>query len=145
VARSSGDRLPGDTITGDIRQTNSQLLAEAGQLLQQGEALEAIKKYDEVLASDPDNRVALAYRGWLLVQAGLPEEGLEFIDQAIAVDPEYADARFFRGFVLRRQGKLDEALAELRAFLANDPPPAMVPQVEQLIETIESERAAQQP
>ena len=143
VAQSSGDRLPGDTITGDIRETNSQLLAEAGRLFQQGEALEAIKKYDEVLERDPDNREALAYRGWLLVQAGLLDEGLVFIDRAVEVDPGYADARFFRGFVLRRQGELDAALVELRAFLDNDPPPEMVPQVEQLIETVEAERADQ--
>ena len=143
VARSSGDRLPGDTITGDIRQTNSQLLADAGRLVQRGEALEAIKKYDEVLARDPDNEQALAYRGWLLVLAGLPEEGLEYIDRAIAVDPDYPDARFFRGFVLRREGRLDEALVELRRFLENDPPPGMTEQVKQLIETIEAEQAQQ--
>jgi tetratricopeptide (TPR) repeat protein len=141
VARSSGDRLAGDTITGDIRETNSQRLAEAGQLFQQGEALEAIKKYDEVLANDPDNREALAYRGWLVALAGLPEEGLEYIDRAIAVDPDYADARFFRGFILDRQGKPEEALVELRAFLENDPPPGMVDQVKVLIERIEAEQA----
>jgi tetratricopeptide (TPR) repeat protein len=140
VARSSGDRLPGDTATGDIRTTNSRLLAEAGQLFQEGKALEAIKRYDAVLERDPDNREALAYRGWLLVLAGLPDEGLTYIDRAIEVSPDYPDARFFRGFVLRRQGRLDEAVAELRLFLSNDPPPGMVAQVEELIEEIEAER-----
>jgi tetratricopeptide (TPR) repeat protein len=145
VARSSGDRLAGDTITGDVRETNTQRLAEAGQLFQQGEALEAIKKYDEVLASDPDNREALAYRGWLVFLAGLEDEGLEYIDRAIAVDPDYPDPRFFRGFILRRQGKLDEALVELRAFLENDPPPGMTDQVRNLIAEIEAEAAEQPP
>ena len=145
VAQSSGDRLAGDTITGDIRETNTQRLAEAGQLFQQGEALEAIKKYDEVLASDPDNREALAYRGWLVFLAGLEEEGLEYIDRAIAVDPEYPDPRFFRGFILRRQGRLDGALVELRAFLENDPPPGMTDQVRGLIEEIETELAETEP
>ena len=143
VAQSSGDRLAGDTITGDIRETNSQRLADAGRLFQQGEALEAIKKYDEVLETDPDNREALAYRGWLVNLAGLPEEGLEYIDRAIAVDPDYPDARFFRGFILNRQGKPDEALVELRAFLESDPPPGMVDQVKALIESIESGQSAE--
>jgi tetratricopeptide (TPR) repeat protein len=143
VARSSGDRLAGETITGDIRETNSQKLAEASRLFQDGQALEAIKKYDEVIEVDPDNREALAYRGWLVVLAGLEEEGLEFLDRAIAVDPDYPDARFFKGFTLRRMGDLDGALVELRAFLANDPPPGMTEQVKQLIETIEAEQAGE--
>jgi tetratricopeptide (TPR) repeat protein len=140
VARSSGDRLAGDTITGDIRQTSSQRLAEAFQLFQRGEALEAIKIFDEILAEDPDHREALAYRGWLLVLAGLHEEGERYIDRAIDVAPRYPDPRFFKAYVLRERGELDAALQQLSVFLDNDPPPDMVPAVRQLIDAIEAQK-----
>ena len=139
---SSGERVGDDPATGSIAATGpSRDLARARQLVGEGMTLEAIKLYDAVLAVEPDQPEALAYRGWLVRLAGraagdeaLVAKGLEFLDRAVAADPTYPDARFFRGMVLY-QDRRDPAgaVAEFRAFLANDPPQAMVPLVEDVL------------
>lgn len=145
VAQSAGERAPGKPASGSIRSTSNDLLAEARVLMGQGEALEAIKRYDTVLDADPANREALAYKGWLLVlvgQSGEPaliREGVQLLDRAVAADPRYADARFFRGFVRFRQ--LDDpqgALVDLQAFLDADPPPDLVPGAMGLLRKVEA-------
>jgi len=131
MARSSGERLAGDPASGSIQATGaSAQLARARTLVGEGRPLEAIKLWDQVLAAEPDQPEALAYRGWFVLLAGrqaataeLREEltgrGLASIDRAIAVDPGYPDAHFFRGLVMFVD-KADPAaaVAELRAFLA---------------------------
>ena len=146
VARSAGERLPGDPATGSIAETGPSAsvargLADARRLIGEGKTLEAIKVYDGVLERDARQPEALAYRGWLLRLAGkaagdtsLIDKGMEFIERAVAADPSYPDARFFRAFVLfQDRGDPAAAVPELRAFLANDPPRAMVPVVEDLL------------
>ncbi|MGQ0521647.1 MAG: tetratricopeptide repeat protein [Actinomycetota bacterium] len=146
VARTAGERMPGDPATGSIAATGpsdgiARDLARARDLIGEGRSLDAIKLYDGVLRLDPEQPEALAYRGWLLRLAGrasgntgLVDKGLEFIERAVAADPTYPDAHFFKAFILYQDRK-DPAAAipELRAFLANDPPRAMVPVVEDLL------------
>lgn len=139
VAQSSGERLPGAPASGSITPTGpSQKLNEARVLVGEGKAAEAIKVYDEVIAADPRNAEALAYRGWLVRLVGrstgdqaLLERGYEFVTRAVEADPQYPDAHFFRGMMLY-QDKNDPAAAipEFRAFLGLDPPQDMVPLVE---------------
>ncbi len=139
VARSSGERLPGQPAAGSITPTGpSQKLTEARALVGEGKAAEAIKVYDEVIAADPRNAEALAYRGWLVRLVGrstgdraLLDRGFEFATRAVEADPQYPDAHFFRGMMLY-QDRNDPAAAvsEFRAFLGLDPPPDMVPLVE---------------
>lgn len=146
VARSAGERLPGDPATGSIEATGpssgiARDLSRARQLIGEGKTLDAIKLYDGVLERDARQPEALAYRGWLLRLAGrasgnqeLIDKGMEFIERAVAADPSYPDAHFFKGFVLY-QDRNDPAAAvpELRAFLAANPPRGMVPVVEDLL------------
>ena len=139
VAQSAGERLPGQPAAGSITPTGpSQKLSEARALVGEGKAAEAIKVYDEVIAADPRNAEALAYRGWLVRLVGrstgdqaLLARGLEFVTRAVEADPQYPDAHFFRGMMLY-QDKNDPAAAipEFRAFLGLDPPQDMVPLVE---------------
>ena len=139
VAQSSGERLPGQPAAGSITPTGpSQKLSEARALVGEGKAAEAIKVFDEVIAADPRNAEALAYRGWLVRLVGrstgdqaLLARGLEFVTRAVEADPQYPDAHFFRGMMLY-QDKNDPAAAipEFRAFLGLDPPQDMVPLVE---------------
>ena len=68
MARAAGLRLPGESASGSISQNSNSLLVEARGLLASGNAVEAIRLYDEVLTLQPDNPEALAYRGWLLYQ-----------------------------------------------------------------------------
>ncbi|MDQ3642361.1 MAG: tetratricopeptide repeat protein, partial [Actinomycetota bacterium] len=99
-----------------------------------GKAAEALKIYDELLKTDPRNVQALAYRGWLLKRAGLPDLAMASLDQAVAVDPRFPDAHFFRGMVLYQdRGDPAGAVTEFRLFMANNPPPEMVPLVEDVL------------
>ncbi|MDQ3574024.1 MAG: hypothetical protein M3378_04160 [Actinomycetota bacterium] len=146
VSRSADERLPGEPATGDIAATGptgdlARDLARARQLTGEGQTFAAVKMYDDVLARDPRQPEALAYRGWLVRlvgrQAGnqeLVDKGLEYLNRAVAADPSYPDAHFFRGLVLF-QDKADPASAvpELRAFLDAGPPPEMVAGVEEVL------------
>lgn len=135
VAATFGERLPGEASSGTIELTSADQLARARQLLEQGDAVEALKAFDSVLAEDPQNPEALAYRGWLLRLAGMPDRGLEYIERAIASDPTYPDARFFRGMILYEDRKDPKAaIDDFRFFLASDPPPGMAPLVEQVLQ-----------
>ena len=157
VARSVGERLPGEPATGDIAATGpssgwARDLARARQLMAEGETLEAIKVYDAVLSQRPDQPEALAYRGWLVrlagCQAGNPapvDKGLQYLDRAVAADPSYPDAHLFRGLVLYQdKGDPAAAVPELRAFLAANPPPEMVGPVQHTLRQAEAAAPARQ-
>jgi tetratricopeptide (TPR) repeat protein len=131
VARSSGDRVAGQSASGSIDQTGTDRLARARELYGSGKILEAVKTYDQVLKRDPKNVEALAYRGWLVRLAGLSDVGLTFEDRAVAADATYPDAHFFRGMMLwKDRHQPADGVAEFRLFLSNRPPQAMVPAVE---------------
>ena len=125
VAQSSGERLAGDEATGDLPEGSVDRIAKANALVAEGEILEAVKVYDDLLEDDPENPVALAQRGWLLsrVDESLVDSGLASIDRAIAADPTYPDAHFFRAMILWR-AKDEPAMAVesfQRAIDANPP------------------------
>lgn len=123
VARSSGQRLPNEALTGSITQGTIEQLADARRLIQDGKAVEAVKVYDRILKSHPNQPEALAYRGWLVRLAGLPDDGLKFIDRAIAADPAYPDAHFFKGMILwKDKHQPAAAVPEFQQFLAANPP-----------------------
>ncbi len=135
VARTAGTRTSSSSLTGDIRASTRQQLLECSELSaasMRGSAstlLDAVRCYDGVLAVQPSDAEALAYRGWLLVRTGderLAAEGRRNIDAAVAADPTYPDARAFRTIVLYRGGELDAARTELTALEALDPPPLML-------------------
>ena len=143
VAAASGTRLPGDTITGDIRQTTPALLQQAATLAQEGDFTEALQIYDEVLADDPANVEALSERGLLLVslaeateRPGLAEQGRASIDKALAVDPGEARALFYLGLALRLQGDDEAAANAFSNALAADPPPALRQAIESFLASI---------
>jgi tetratricopeptide (TPR) repeat protein len=134
VAAFSGQRKAGAPMTGSLPDSPSSRLTQALQFESQGKAAEALKVYDELLKADPRNVQALAYRGWLLKRAGLPDRALESLDQAIAIDPGFPDAHFFRGMVLYQDRKDPAgAVTEFRLFMASNPPPEMVPLVEDVL------------
>lgn len=152
VAATSGQRDPGDTATGSIRETSVDRLAQARGHFERGDVVDALRAYDQVLEVDPDNREALAYRGFLLVSAGgeasarigaesedLVASGIAMLDRAIEVDPDYLDARVFRA--MARLYVLDDpraALEDLRVALDSDPPPEMVPRLAAIHQDIEA-------
>jgi hypothetical protein len=105
VAWASGDRLPGDSSSGDITQNVSSELAEA-RALQSSDLKGAIQRYDDVLKVEPDNAEALAYKGWLVALVGsqgeapdLIQSGEKSIQRAMQVAPNYADPFCFEAIV----------------------------------------------
>jgi tetratricopeptide (TPR) repeat protein len=131
LASALGSRSSGDALSGSLPTSTADRLQRAAELMGDGEAVEAVKVYDQILEKDPEQPVALAYRGWIVRLAGLKDEGLSYVDRAIASDPTYPDAHFFRGMMLwQDKGDPAGAVDEFRLFLANNPPQAMVSLVE---------------
>lgn len=140
VTSSSGERLASDQISGEVTQGVTGKLARAQELIAAGKPAEAVELYDEILAEDPDQPEALAYRGWILHLARLSDRALIYLDRAVAADPAYADAHFFRGMVLwKGKGDVAGAVTEFRLFLDNNPPPAIVPAVKEALAQAEAE------
>ena len=137
VARAT-NRLPGQTASGSVTLTDDQRLAQeltqARTLSTQGNDLDAIKLYDKVLAVEPRQPEALAYRGWLLRLTGvaghdqaLLAQGRASVEAAVAQDPNYPDARVFLGYILFQDAHDPAgAAAQFRAFLADHPQAEMV-------------------
>jgi len=143
VVLFSGGRGPGQPVTGSGPSTSTaggtDRVAEALALENAGQAVDALKLYDEILKDEPNNVEALAYRGWLLKRAGLPDKAMESLDRAVALDPTYADAHFFRGMVLY-QDRDDPAgaVVEFKAFLADNPPADFVGAVQEVLAKAEA-------
>lgn len=123
VARYSGSRGAGDSITGEIRRTSRELLFEAQQTVASGDIAAAVSIYDEVLELQPSNVEALTYRGWLTARSGDLDRAAAYLEEAIATDPDYPDAHLFRSIVALDQGEVERAADELAVFDASDPPP----------------------
>lgn len=138
VARSSGERQAGETITGTESTDDDRDALLRAQAAMGTDPVEALRLYDEVLADDPDNVEALAYRGWLLYQGTVVDRGRADIERALEIDPGHVDALTFRGLVRRQQGDLEGALADFEAVLRQDPPP----DVAQLVATAYQETRA---
>ena len=123
VARSSGSRGAGGSITGEIRSTAREMIFEAQSRLGEGDMAGAIAAYDEALQIQPSNVEALTYRGWLTSRRGDLAAAAKYLDDAIAVDPAYPDARLFRAIVALEEGDGAGAAQELAIFDSLDPPP----------------------
>ena len=146
VARSAGQRLPSDELTGSIESTTADKLMKARQFIADGKAVDALKTYDAILKANPKEPEALAYRGWLLRLAGQADAGLAYIDRAIAADKAYPDAHFFRGMILWQDHRDPAgAVPEFQLFLASNPPPDGVPAVQQALQQAQAEAAAKSP
>jgi hypothetical protein len=129
VARATGQRQAGGTITGNTDQSVNNQLSEARAALTT-DTRHALDLYDQVLKVQPDNTEALAYRGYLIALAGnqagqadLVDRGEQSIDRAIELAPNYADAHCFKALV-RHYARQDDATArtELAACMAANPP-----------------------
>lgn len=141
VAQASGRREAGDTLTGDIRTSTRDRLTEAVQLASEQRYDEAIEIYDEVLAEQPDNAEALAYKGWFQFLSG-DAGALDSLTAALEADPDYPDTHAFLAVILARAGRTDAALAELDRLDALDPPPQIEQLVGELRTQLEAEAAA---
>lgn len=143
LGRTMGERLPGETITGNEQLTDDAVveevalsvdaladrvarspedvelrLAYADVLLREGQGAEALEQYDHAARLDPDNALARASGAMIVFNAGLVDEALERLVEAEAADPEFADTWFFRGIVLATgQGDRSGARAAFEQYL----------------------------
>ncbi len=125
VAQAAGRRDPGEVATGDVDQSITEKLNEAGRRSGAGEMDAALELYDEVLADDPGNPEALTYKGWVLTLSGDPGQGLTTLIEAATANPEYPDVHAFLAIVFFRNGFVEQAARELDLLDALDPPPAI--------------------
>jgi len=147
VARSSGQRLAGQTMTG--LQTGDEValkLAEARSLLGTDPG-GAIAAYRRVLELDPENAEAITYSGWLVTVDGRQRSdndqvllGVETLRAAVGLDPTYADPHCLLAVALGRfvaEPDLAGARSEAQACLDNQPPAEMVGMVQQFLESLD--------
>ena len=150
VARTSGQRLPGQAITGGLPGDEvAQKLAEARQLLGVNPQ-QAIIRYQQVRELDPNNAEALTYMGWLIAQSGTSTAaaGAEFLRGAIKIDPTYADPHCFLAITsadFLQPPDLDTARSEAQACLDNNPPAQMVQLVQSFISRLDANATATSP
>lgn len=134
VARSSGQRDPGDTITGGTSPNQvATLLSEGRSFLEVGDFGEASNRYLAVLDIDANNVEALSYAGWVLAVStqsqtdattvqSLIAQGKEFLDKAAAIDPTYADAKCFQAIIaVVFEDDLTTGAAREAECMANNP------------------------
>ncbi len=105
-------------------------LALAGALFDAGEEAAGATAFDALLADDPRDVRALAFRGLLALRAGTTDEAEVFFDRAIdaaALRPaEALEARLGLVGVLAHQGRLERAVAEVEALAARPDAPPVV-------------------
>ncbi len=156
VARSSGQRVAGQTITGGQPADEVALaLTEARSLLGTDLAA-AFDRFQRVTELDPDNAEARTYLAWILVQnttltddAALIETSLEAALAAFArvaaTDPGYADAHCLYAVTAARflpEPDIDLAKAQGRLCLDSNPPSDMRGLVQSFVDGLDAEPAA---
>ncbi|HYI62543.1 MAG TPA: hypothetical protein VEW93_12145 [Acidimicrobiales bacterium] len=144
VAQAVGRRDQGQGVTGEVTSSPTQEASRCIGLTAQGEYVDALSCYQEVLDDDPDNVVARTYLGWTLVltarQAGDALSGDQLtelyvqartqLDRAVEVDPRYADARAFQVILAVWEGRFEEAQRQLALFDELDAPADVQRQVD---------------
>ncbi len=136
VARSSGQRLSGDSMTGGTSPDQVAVLLSEARALLGTDPAGASQRYLAVLSIEPDNAEARTYTGWLLAistqnqsaadAAGTLAAAKRDLERAIEVDPTFPDPHCFLAVIAARFEK-DTATAKVRAqeCLDNNPPADM--------------------
>ena len=131
VDGSAGNRLPTQTITGSLPPAIGNELVDAQADLVRGDELQALKLFEGVLATQPDEPEALAYSGWIVANAGVASgnkallaRGIASINAAVKADPSYPDAYLLLGLTNLGSDNPQAAVDELRRYLALGPPAA---------------------
>lgn len=133
VARSTGQRLPGDSITGGTSPNEVATLLSEGRKLLEVDPGQASERYLAVLDIEPDNVEALTYAGWLVALSSRGQAGdaqrlsldasKEFLNDAIAIDPTYADPYCFLAIIADSiEGDPKAALELIDSCVINNPP-----------------------
>lgn len=103
----------------------------------------AAEQFEAALEAAPDDYVALAGRGLLLLKRGRPEAALESLLRASVVEPRYARAHAWAAVAYYQLGRVDRALEELARASELDPKDPLPHQLAAIIHVdgFEPERA----
>lgn len=122
--RVLGPQPAGGPATGAATGVADQL--QQASALASTDPVAALAVYDEVLAEDATQPVALTGEGWIYAQAGFVAKGTGLLQRAEKADPGYAMAHFYLGLVLLDYAHRPRAAeAELQWYLAHSPAPAL--------------------
>lgn len=145
VAKQSGQRLAGDSLSGSIEDSTASILSRA-RATNFVDPQAAIELYSQVLVTDPDNVEALTYRAWLivLISRGASEDvkKLAFtsasadFERAIKLEPSYPDAHCFLGIARFRLANDAQGAKDQLTICAENNPPA---EVQSFVESIIAE------
>lgn len=149
VARSTGERLPGQGMNGPIDDGSVSSLLVQARSMGMSDIPAVLDLYSRVLAIEPDNVEALTYFGWFTVLSSTQEadanagatrlqNGMVLLRQATIADPTYPDAHCFLGISFFRF--IDDAAAaqpEMTACLDANPPAEVASMVQGLVTQID--------
>lgn len=148
VAKQSGQRLSGQSLSGGIEDSTASLLSRA-RATNFVDPQAAIELYSQVLGLDPDNVEALTYRAWLLALiargAGSEIKQLAFLsassdlERAIKIDANYPDAHCFLGIIrFRLAGDAIGSREQLTICESQNPPAEVKSFVESIIAEVDA-------
>jgi hypothetical protein len=152
LPRALGERSAGQSVTGNASESENGLLVQARQR-QETDPEGALKLFEQVLTTDPDNAEALTYRGWLLariagtaVQRNLTDmseqlmaQAEQSIDRAMSVAPTYADPYCFKAIIrFRFYDDAAGAKGPIDTCVASNPPAAVAGLVTNLANEIDA-------
>ena len=124
IARSSGARTAGESISGGVRSSTVSLVNQARSLQADRETWPAaIEIYEDVINQDPSNVEALSYGAWLTNRlGGAADEAADAFREVALLDPAYPDAIVFHTIVLADDGRWAEAAEVLNTLDLDDAP-----------------------
>ena len=103
-AAAPGSAPPADAADPKDRLREKALLAEADTALRARDHAGALRRFDEVLRAEPDNRFALLRSASALVALGRPAEAVPRLDRLVRVAPDLGEARYQLADALTRAG-----------------------------------------
>lgn len=95
-------------------------LKDANYSYYQGNYLQAIEIYNEILDHRPKDDIAMSNKGLTLWKLGRYDEALKYVNEALVINPKFTDALNVRGLCLMGLGKYDEAVKNFEDALAID-------------------------
>ena len=100
---------------------NKELFANAMSNLMKNKPGMSLDLLNEILAADPDHRLALLARGSVFLKMHHPDRASEDFERVLEIDPKHAKAHHLRGLAREMAGSNDEALNDFNRAIDINP------------------------